>query len=131
MKIRIFIVCLVICSFLVPVIASAGDWIIFTPKQKDGFTWFYDKNSREYLKNKSFLGIPTPLKDTTLQKMWIRASSDKIVRLYQIELNCSTRIAKMYDDNGKGIYNLPEIDYLYERPIPPDTVLDMLRRAVC
>lgn len=131
MKKRIFIVCLLTCAFLAPSAAFPADWMIFTPKQKNGYTWFYDKQSVVYLKNRSFIGIPTPMKDITYQKMWIKATSDRDSRLYQVELNCEDRSAKMYDDNGKGIYNLPDIDYLYERPIPPDTVLDMLRKARC
>jgi hypothetical protein len=128
---KTFVACLVICSFLLPLFASASDWMIFTPRQKSGYTWFYDKADIEYMKSRSFIGIPLPIKDSNYQKIWLRASSDAGDRIYQIELDCKGRTAKLFDNNGKGIYNLSEIDYLYERPIPPDTVFDMLRKAVC
>jgi hypothetical protein len=131
MKKRIIIICVVISVFIIPMLSYAADWMIFTVKQKDGYTWFYDKNSVVYLKNKTFLFITLPAGDHNFQKMWIKATSDKGNRIFQIELNCKDRTAKLFDNNGKGIYNLPEIDYLYERPIPPDSVLDMLRKAVC
>jgi len=131
MKKRTLVICLVILAFVVPMLSSAADWMIFTTKQKDGYTWFYDKTSVVYLKNKTFLFLTLPSSDPNFQKMWIKATSDRGDKIYQIELNCKERIAKLFDNNGKGIYNLPEIDYLYERPIPPDTVLDMLRKAVC
>jgi hypothetical protein len=122
---------LTICAFLISALAFASDWMIFAPKQKDGYMWFYDKSSITYLKNKTFIGITLPAADKNFQKMWIKATSDNGDKLYQIELDCKGRLAKLFDNNGKGIYNLPDIDYLYERPIPPDTVLDMLRKAVC
>jgi hypothetical protein len=128
---RIFLICLISCTFIFPLLAAASDWMIFTPKQKDGFTWFYDKTSIVYMKNRVVIGITMPFRDANEQKMWIRASSDSGEKIYQVELKCKERTAKMLDNNGKGIYNLPAIDYLYERPIPPDTVLDMLRKAVC
>jgi hypothetical protein len=131
MKRRTFIACLLLSLFTFPLLCCAADWMIFTVKQKDGYTWFYDKNSVVYMKNKSVIGITLWMKDVNYQKMWLKAASDKGDRLFQIELNCGERSARLFDNNGRGIYNLPEIDYLYERPIPPDTVLDMLRKAVC
>jgi hypothetical protein len=116
---------------MLPLLSSASDWMIFTPKQKDGVTWYYDKNSVVYLKNMTIIGITMPFKDSNYQKMWLRASSDTDEKTYQVELSCKERIAKMQDNNGKGIYNMTSIDYLYERPIPPDSVLDMLRKAIC
>jgi len=128
---RILILCLLLCFIMIPMLSSAADWMIFTPKQKNDYTWFYDRQSIVYLKDQTFIGITLPMKDHNYQKIWIKAVSDRVEKRYQIELNCKDRISKIFDDNGKGIYNLPDIDYLYERPIPPDTPLDMLRRAVC
>jgi hypothetical protein len=116
---------------MLPLLSSASDWMIFTPKQNDGSTWYYDKSSSVYLKNKVIIGITMPFRDSNYQRIWIRASSDTGEKIYQVELSCKERIAKMQDNNGKGIYNLTVIDYLYERPIPPDTVLDWLRKMVC
>ncbi len=83
------------------------------------------------MKNSVIIGIPMPFKDSNYQKMWIRASSDAGEKIYQVELSCKERTARMQDNNGKGIYNFTLIDYLYDRPIPPDTVLDWLSKSVC
>jgi hypothetical protein len=131
MKTRLILTCLIIALFALPPISSASEWMVFSPKQKDGATWYYDKNSISYPKNRVFLGITLPLRDGNYPMMWVRSTSDTAALLYQVEISCKERTAKMMDNNGKGIYNLDNIDYLYNRPIPPDTVLDMLRKAVC
>jgi hypothetical protein len=131
MKDKILLVSVIFSLCLIPLPSFASDWMIFTPKQKDGSTWFYDKNSISYPKNISFIGIPTPMRDRNFQKMWIKSSSDIGEQMYQIEINCRDRSAKMQDSGGKQLYSLNSIYYLYDRPIPPDTVLDMLQKAIC
>ena len=131
MKIKYIAVCIVISLFAVPALSSASEWMVFTPVQKDGTTWYYDKNSISFPRNRTILGITLPLRDGNYPKMWIRGTSDTGTLLYQAEVSCKERTARLMDNNGKGIYNLTSIDYLFDRPIPPDTVLDRLRKAVC
>jgi hypothetical protein len=131
MKSRWILICLLIAFFAVPAISAAADWTAFSPKQKDGTIWYYDKESISYPKNKEFIGISLPLRDKNYPKLWIRSTAETANLLYQVELKCKELSAKMTDNNGKGIYSLNAIDYLYDRPIPPDSVLDMLRKAVC
>jgi hypothetical protein len=131
MKIKYVLVCLVISLFVFPLISFASEWMVFTPKQKDGATWYYDKDSISYPRNKTFIGITLPFSSGNYPKMWVKASSDTGEIFYQAELSCRERTVRMMDNNGKGIYNLTNIDYIFDRAVPPDTVLDLLRRAVC
>ena len=131
MKKRIFLASLLICALMLPMLSSASEWVIFTPKQKDGSSWYYDKASIEKTKYMAVIGIPTPFKDGNYLKMWVRNSTDSADKLYQVELSCKDRTARMQDNNGKSIYNMSSIDYLADRAIPPDTVLDWLRKSLC
>ena len=131
MKIKYILLCLVIALFVFPLISTASEWTVFSPKQKDGATWYYDKDSISYPRNKTFIGLTLPFSSGNYPKLWIKASTDTNDLLYQAELNCRERTVRLMDNNGKGIYNLNNIDYIFDRPIPPDSVLDLLRRAVC
>lgn len=131
MKARLPLICLIFALVAIPVISSASDWTVFTPKQKDGATWYYDKASITYPKNTSIIGITTWMRDVNYQKLWIRSTTDTVNLLYQVEMDCKARTARMLDNNGKGIYSMNNIDYLFDRPIPPDAMLDLLRKTIC
>ncbi len=118
-------------AMLLPSIASASNWIQLGQSRQNGMLWYYDRDSVAYSQDKKLIGIDVPVKDKNFQKMWIKSSADNVEVRYEVELNCKERSARMKDDRGKNLYSEPSIDYLYEKPIPPDTLLDLLRKAVC
>lgn len=115
---------------LLPSLASASNWILFTSSQS-GVGWYYDKESIVYLKAKSIIGIELPLKDRNYPKMWIKSAGDKGEISYQVEFNCKGRTAQLQDDSGKTLYSESSIYYLYDKQIVPDSVLDKLYQAIC
>lgn len=131
MKSRLLLISLFICFVLLPSLATASSWILFSAKQQNGTSWYYDKDSIAYFKAKSIIGVEIPKKDRNYQKVWIKSAGDMGERLFLVELNCKEHTARLQDDNNKVLYNEPSIDYLYDRPIPPDSVLDKLQKAVC
>jgi len=118
-------------SLLLPSISSASNWIQFSTSGQKGMSWLYDKESIVYFQNRKFIGIELPSKSSKFIRAWIKASGDNVERRYQVDLNCRNHTARVKDDGGKNLYSEPSMDYLYDKPIPPDAVLDMLQKAVC
>ncbi len=118
-------------AVLLPAIATASNWIQFGQPLQNGALWYYDRDSIVYSHDKKIIGIDTPVKDKNFQKIWIKSSGDLGEVRYEVELNCRDRSARLKDDGGKNLYSQPSIDYLYDKPIPPDSMLDLLRKAVC
>ncbi|HTZ19138.1 MAG TPA: hypothetical protein VMB78_11950 [Dissulfurispiraceae bacterium] len=116
---------------MLPSICSASNWITFGTSRQNGLTWQYDKDGVIYFQDRKFMGIQIPVKKRKFQRIWIRSSGDATERLYQVDLNCRDHTARIKDDGGKTLYSENSMDYLYDKPIPPDSVLDMLQKAVC
>ena len=130
-KLLLFLSSIIIAAVLLPSFAAASNWLLFTLSKQDGTSWYYDKESIIYFKTKSVAGVEIPMKDRNFQRMWIKSSGDKGEIAYQVELDCKGATARLQDERGKPLYSQPSIDYLYDKPMLPDSVLDMLRKAVC
>ena len=130
-KLLLFLSSIIIAAVLLPSFASASNWLLFALSKQTGTNWHYDKESIVYLKAKSIAGVELPRKDRNYPKVWIKSTGDKGEFAYQVELNCKGRTARLQDESGKTLYSQTSIDYLYDRPILPDSVLDMLRKTVC
>ena len=111
--------------------AAASNWILFAAQQRDGSSWYYDKETLDSSSGLKIVGLKIPGIKGNIRDMWIKSSGDKGERLYRAELNCKDGLARVQDDNGKTIYSDVSLNYLYDRPIPPDSVLDMLRKVAC
>jgi hypothetical protein len=131
MKPKYALLCLFICFVLPPSFADASNWILFASQQRNTVNWYYDKESMDASKELKIFKLKIPLPPSNIQKMWIKSSSDKGEKLYHAELGCKERLARLQDDNGKTVYSDASFNYLYDRPIPPDSVLDILRKTVC
>jgi hypothetical protein len=131
MKPKYGLLCLFICLVLLPSFAAASNWILFASQQRNTVNWYYDKDSMDASKELKIFKLKIPLPPSNIQKMWIKSSSDKGEKLYHAELSCKERLARLQDDNGKTVYSDASFNYLYDRPIPPDSVLDILRKTVC
>ena len=111
--------------------AAASNWILFAAQQRDGSSWYYDKETLDSSSGLKIIGLKIPVIKGNIRETWIKSSGDKGEKLYRAELSCNDGLARLRDDNGKTIYSDVSLNYLYDRPIPPDSVLDMLREAVC
>jgi len=131
MKLKYVLFCVFFCLLLLPSYASSSNWILFAAYQRNGLNWYYDAESLNASRELKIMGVTIPLGQGDTQKMWIKSSGDKVERIYQAELDCKARLARLQDDNGKTVYNDASFNYLYDRPIPPDSVLDMLLKKVC
>jgi hypothetical protein len=116
---------------MLPAISAASNWIQFGVSNQNGASWHYDNDSIVYFQDKKIIGIDVPIKDRNYQRMWIKSSGGDGEKRYRVELNCKERSARLQDDGGKNLYSEPSMDYLYDKPIAPDTVLDMLCKKVC
>jgi len=122
----VFIGLVLLCSF-----AAASNWILFADRQRDGSSWYYDSESVISSGGLKIMGLKIPATQDHIREMWIKSSGDKGESLYHVELNCKESLARLRDDNGKTLYSNVSLNYLYDRPIPPDSVLDRLRKVVC
>ncbi len=123
---------ILIFFLLLQAVSAASNWVQFGLSGQNGSkSWYYDKGSILYFQDKKIVGIDVPVKDKNYQRIWIKSSGSKGETRYQVELNCKAHTARLQDDGGRMLYAESSIDYLYEKPIPPDTVLDMLHKAVC
>ncbi len=120
-----------ICFVLLSSFAAASNWILFAAQQRDGSSWYYDKETLDSSSGLKIIGLKMPVIKGNIREIWIKSSGDKGERLYRAELNCKEGLARLRDDNGKTLYSDVSLNYLYDRPIPPDSVLDMLREVVC
>jgi hypothetical protein len=114
-----------------PSFAAASNWILFASQQRNSVNWYYDKESLNAARELKIFGLKIPPPPSNIRKMWIKSSSDKGEKLYQAELSCKEGLARLQDDNGKTVYSDASFNYLYDRPIPPDSILEVLRKAVC
>jgi hypothetical protein len=132
MKPKYCLLCLVICIVLLPSFASATKWILFASQQRNTVNWYYEKDGLDASREvKIFFKLKISLPANNIQKLWIKSSSEKGEKLYQAELSCRERLARLRDDSGKTVYSDASFNYLYDRPIPPDSALDILLKTVC
>ena len=131
MKPKHHLFCLLILAVLTTSLASASDWQLFASSKQNGTNWYYDKDGIVYFRAKSIAGVEIPMKDTNYIRIWIKSADYKGERAYRVELNCKQLTAQLQDNSGKTLYSEPSIDYFYDKPLVPDSVLDMLRKTVC
>jgi hypothetical protein len=131
MKTVRFILFLLIPILALSPVVFASNWIEFASFKEPATKWLYDKESITYSRAKEIVGIEIPRKDRNFPKVWIKSSGDGGEKPYQVELNCKKRTARLFDEGGKTLYSVNAIDYLYDKQIVPDSVLDSLRKSVC
>jgi hypothetical protein len=132
MKFKYGLLCLFICFVLLPSFAAASNWILFASQQRNTINWYYEKDGLDASREvKLFFNLKIPLPANNIQKLWIKSSSEKGEKLYQAELKCRERVARLKDETGKPVYSDSSFDYLYDHTIPPDSVLDILVKTVC
>ncbi len=118
-----------IAFFLMTNPATASLWLPFALGHEDAFNWYYDQDTISYPRHVSILGIVLPLRDRNFQNLWIRTDRPHELR-FRVYMDCAQRLAVVHDETGT-LYDIPLLDYLYGKPIPPDSVLDKLHLAVC
>jgi hypothetical protein len=118
----------IVSSVLTADLAAASLWVPFALGQQDELNWFYDRDSVAHPQYIYLLGI-IPIRDRNYKALWIRTERPGEIR-FHVFLDCAAHTAVLYDETGM-LYDVPLVDYLYLKPIPPDSVLDKLHMAVC
>jgi hypothetical protein len=108
----------------------ATEWVSFFKHPQSKVEWVYDREGITYFKEKEIIGLFS-VKDKNFPKIWFKSRPPDKERRLIIEMDCSGRSGRLFDDKGNLLYEDNVVDFIYGHPFRPDSVLEALHGEIC